>query len=58
MNVLTFPPHPFPSCTACHILECLGGLAQDVITTIGQAFEIRFKDYLRNPPQAVSTPDR
>ncbi|XP_072038195.1 SHC-transforming protein 1-like isoform X2 [Amphiura filiformis] len=43
---------------ACHVLECLGGLAQDVITTVGQAFEIRFKDYLRNPPQAVSTPDR
>ncbi|XP_072038199.1 SHC-transforming protein 1-like isoform X6 [Amphiura filiformis] len=42
---------------ACHVLECLGGLAQDVITTVGQAFEIRFKDYLRNPPQAVSTPD-
>ena len=44
--------------TACHILECLGGLAQDTITTIGQAFEIRFKDYLKNPPQAVSAPDR
>ncbi|XP_033634439.1 SHC-transforming protein 1-like [Asterias rubens] len=43
---------------ACHILECIGGLAQDTITTIGQAFEIRFKDYLKNPPQAVSAPDR
>eukprot|EP00057_Strongylocentrotus_purpuratus_P002191 XP_003724021.2 PREDICTED: homeobox protein 12-like [Strongylocentrotus purpuratus] len=37
--------------TSCHVLECLAGLAQDVITTVGQAFEIRFKDYLRNPPQ-------
>ncbi|XP_038067068.1 SHC-transforming protein 1-like [Patiria miniata] len=43
---------------ACHVLECLGGLAQDTITTIGQAFEIRFKDYLKNPPQAVNAPDR
>ncbi|XP_030832175.1 SHC-transforming protein 3 isoform X3 [Strongylocentrotus purpuratus] len=43
---------------ACHVLECLAGLAQDVITTVGQAFEIRFKDYLRNPPQVFSTPDR
>ncbi|XP_063955422.1 uncharacterized protein LOC135154107 [Lytechinus pictus] len=43
---------------SCHVLECLAGLAQDVITTVGQAFEIRFKDYLRNPPQVFSTPDR
>ena len=26
---------------ACYVLECTGGLAQDVITTIGQAFELR-----------------
>lgn len=25
----------------CYVLECGGGLAQDVITTIGQAFELR-----------------
>ncbi|XP_058150151.1 SHC-transforming protein 4 isoform X2 [Dasypus novemcinctus] len=34
---------------ACHILECHGGMAQDVISTIGQAFELRFKQYLKNP---------
>ena len=28
---------------ACHVLECGGGLAQDVLTTVGQAFELRFK---------------
>ena len=27
---------------ACYVLECGGGLAQDVITTIGQAFELRW----------------
>ncbi|XP_071844245.1 SHC-transforming protein 1-like isoform X2 [Apostichopus japonicus] len=43
---------------ACHVLECLGGLAQDVITTVGQAFEIRFKEYLKNPPQALNAPDK
>ena len=31
----------------CYVLECSGGLAQDVITTIGQAFELRFKEFLR-----------
>ncbi|XP_051000491.1 SHC-transforming protein 4 [Acomys russatus] len=34
---------------ACHILECHSGIAQDVISTIGQAFELRFKQYLKNP---------
>uniref|UniRef100_A0A8C0H6H9 SHC adaptor protein 3 n=1 Tax=Chelonoidis abingdonii TaxID=106734 RepID=A0A8C0H6H9_CHEAB len=32
---------------ACHILECCDDLAQDIISTIGQAFELRFKQYLR-----------
>ena len=43
---------------ACHVLECGGGLAQDVITTIGQAFEIRFKQHLAKRPAAVTVPDR
>lgn len=37
------------SLAACHILECRSGMAQDVISTIGQAFELRFKQYLKNP---------
>ncbi|KAB7501321.1 SHC-transforming protein 1 [Armadillidium nasatum] len=38
---------------ACFVLECGGGLAQDVITTIGQAFELRFKEYLKRAPSSV-----
>jgi len=43
----------------CYVLECSGGLAQDVITTIGQAFELRFKEFLRKsgnnkPPPLAS----
>ncbi|EFN88952.1 SHC-transforming protein 1 isoform X2 [Harpegnathos saltator] len=34
---------------ACYVLECKGGLAQDVISTIGQAFELRFKEFLTKP---------
>lgn len=30
----------------CHVIECSGGLANEVITTVGQAFEIRFKQHL------------
>ncbi|XP_078531768.1 SHC-transforming protein 3 [Lissotriton helveticus] len=43
---------------ACHILECCNGLAQDVISTIGQAFELRFKQYLRCPSKMPAFPDR
>uniref|UniRef100_H0XJC1 PID domain-containing protein n=1 Tax=Otolemur garnettii TaxID=30611 RepID=H0XJC1_OTOGA len=43
---------------ACHILECPEGLAQDIISTTGQAFEFRFKQYLRNPPKLVTSHDR
>ncbi|NWQ67615.1 SHC3 protein, partial [Neopipo cinnamomea] len=43
---------------ACHILECCDGLAQDVISTIGQAFELRFKQYLRCPPKIPTFQDR
>ncbi|XP_062034158.1 SHC-transforming protein 2 [Lepus europaeus] len=43
---------------ACHILECCEGLAQRVISTMGQAFELRFKQYLHSPPQVGAPPDR
>ncbi|XP_067172739.1 SHC-transforming protein 3 [Apteryx mantelli] len=43
---------------ACHILECCDGLAQDVISTIGQAFELRFKQYLRCPSKMPAFHDR
>uniref|UniRef100_A0A665UCB4 SHC adaptor protein 3 n=1 Tax=Echeneis naucrates TaxID=173247 RepID=A0A665UCB4_ECHNA len=44
---------------ACHILECSDGLAQDVISTIGQAFDLRFQQYLQCPAsKSSSTHDR
>ncbi|XP_028856223.1 SHC-transforming protein 2 isoform X2 [Denticeps clupeoides] len=43
---------------ACHILECCDGLAQSVICTIGQAFELQFKQYLHSPPKAIKTAER
>ncbi|XP_004595745.2 SHC-transforming protein 2 [Ochotona princeps] len=43
---------------ACHILECCEGLAQRVISTVGQAFELRFKQYLHSPPQVGAPPER
>lgn len=44
---------------ACHILECADGLAQDVISTIGQAFDLRFQQYLQCPSSKMSsTQDR
>ncbi|CAG7834312.1 unnamed protein product [Allacma fusca] len=45
---------------ACFVLECGSGRAQDVITTVGQAFELRFKEYLQKrpaPPPRVQNED-
>uniref|UniRef100_A0AAY5KCE2 SHC adaptor protein 3 n=1 Tax=Esox lucius TaxID=8010 RepID=A0AAY5KCE2_ESOLU len=39
---------------ACHILECSDGLAQDVISTIGQAFDLRFQQYLQCPSSKMT----
>ncbi|XKL66899.1 hypothetical protein PGB90_010319 [Kerria lacca] len=38
---------------ACFVLECGGGLAQDVISTIGQAFDLRFKQFLSRPSTEI-----
>ncbi|XP_042336443.1 SHC-transforming protein 2 [Sceloporus undulatus] len=43
---------------ACHILECCNGLAQSVISTVGQAFELRFKQYLHSPPKTINPQER
>lgn len=42
----------------CHVVECGGGLAQDVIATIGQAFELRFKNLLSEKATPIVVPDR
>ncbi|MEQ2175558.1 hypothetical protein GOODEAATRI_019057, partial [Goodea atripinnis] len=39
----------------CHILECSDGLAKDVISTIGQAFDLRFQQYLQCPSNKMSS---
>lgn len=39
---------------ACFVLECGGGLAKDVIATIGQAFELRFKQYMKPTVQTTT----
>ncbi|XP_060708751.1 SHC-transforming protein 1-like isoform X1 [Hemiscyllium ocellatum] len=43
---------------ACHIVECSDDLAQDVINTIGKAFELRFKQYLKNSPVVITPNER
>ncbi|XP_061450994.1 SHC-transforming protein 4 isoform X2 [Rhineura floridana] len=43
---------------ACHILECPSRVAQEVINTIGQAFELRFKQYLKNPSALIASNER
>ncbi|XP_067874029.1 SHC-transforming protein 4-like isoform X2 [Heterodontus francisci] len=43
---------------ACHILECSDDLAQDVINSIGKAFELRFKQYLKSAPVVITPNER
>ena len=42
--------------TACFVVDCGGGLAYDVINTIGQAFEIRFKMFYRTLHLPLKSP--
>ncbi|CAH8834342.1 unnamed protein product [Trichobilharzia szidati] len=35
----------------CYVFECPGGLAQDVIITIGQAFQLGYQDFKNSKPQ-------
>lgn len=36
---------------ACHVLLCQDNESLDVITTIGQAFELRYNEFLRSQQQ-------
>lgn len=35
---------------ACYVFECFDGSANSVITTVGQAFELRFRKFLSSMP--------
>lgn len=43
---------------ACHILECPQGRATEVINSIGQAFEARFRQLLNHTPSLLSSNPR
>ncbi|XP_044045906.1 SHC-transforming protein 4-like isoform X2 [Siniperca chuatsi] len=43
---------------ACHILECPQGRASEVINSIGQAFETRFRQLLSHTPSLLSNNPR
>lgn len=36
---------------ACFVLDCSTGSAQEVIKAIGQAFDLRFKEFLKRSPK-------
>eukprot|EP00794_Sanderia_malayensis_P009605 gene9605-10592_t len=43
---------------ACFVLECPFSLKANVIQTIGQAFEAKYKEFLSKPPKATEIPER
>lgn len=47
MDFVGYIAKDFNDFRACYVIECGGGLAKDVIATIGQAFELRFKQYMK-----------
>jgi hypothetical protein len=40
---------------ACFVFECPNNQANSVITTIGQAFELRFRNFLNSMPAPLKT---
>lgn len=38
---------------ACHVFSCATNESLDVITTIGQAFELRYNEYVQTQRQAM-----
>lgn len=39
---------------ACHVLLCKENESLDVITTIGQAFELRYNEYIQSQQQQTN----
>ena len=39
---------------SCFVLQCEGGLAHNVINSIGQAFELRFKEFMKRTPRPAA----
>ncbi|CAF4624043.1 unnamed protein product [Rotaria socialis] len=42
---------------ACHVLSCASNESLDVITTIGQAFELRYNEYVQTQRQVLQHQD-
>jgi len=49
LDFMAYVAKDAPEIRACYVLECGGGLVQEVMTTIGQAFELRYKEYITKP---------
>ncbi|XP_065059834.1 SHC-transforming protein 1-like isoform X1 [Rhopilema esculentum] len=43
---------------ACFVIECSADIKLEVIQTIGQAFEAKYKEVVNNPPKLTEVPER
>ena len=43
---------------ACFVIECPLDIKTEVIQTIGQAFESKYKEFVNKPPKATEVPER
>ncbi|XP_040914066.1 SHC-transforming protein 3-like [Toxotes jaculatrix] len=58
VDYIAYVAKDFTNQRACHILECPQGRACEVINSIGQAFETRFRQLLSHTPSLLSTNPR
>lgn len=57
MDVVMAVVHQMTNFTACHVFDC-PEVSHLVLSTIGQAFELRYKLYLNQPtPNALTVPE-
>lgn len=45
LDFVAYVAKDLQECRACFVLECGGGQAQDLIATIGHAFELRYREF-------------
>ncbi|XP_054627939.1 SHC-transforming protein 1-like isoform X2 [Dunckerocampus dactyliophorus] len=57
-DYIAYVAKDFDNQRACHILECPQGRAAEVISSIGRAFESRFRQLLSHTPSLISADPR
>lgn len=55
VNFVAYVAKDFMEWRACYVLDCGAGRAQTVISTMGQAFELRYKNFCNDDPERMNS---